>query len=122
MIKIIDTPLQNNSHYDSYLERSVNYFENFRVECHLLKIRYNEFSFTKYRGCQCNLPFFFFNFYKYDIINEFLVSPRRQNPGSVPDLKPSTPCYFLPCFLLDLSKKKISGSVKKILGLHHFYL
>ena len=35
----------------------MNYFGNFGAECHLLKIGCNESSFTKYRGCQCNLPF-----------------------------------------------------------------
>ena len=62
MIKIIDTSLQNidivlqnYSHSTQFLEWNVNYFENFGAECFLLKIRYNEFSFTKHRGCQCNL-------------------------------------------------------------------
>jgi hypothetical protein len=39
--------------------RSVNYFENFGVMYHLLKIECNEFSFTKSQGCRCNLPFNF---------------------------------------------------------------
>ena len=36
--KIIDTQLQNNLHPTPFLERSVNYFENFRAEYHLLKL------------------------------------------------------------------------------------
>ena len=36
--------------------QSVNYFENLRVECHFPKIGYNESSFPKRKGCQCNLP------------------------------------------------------------------
>ena len=47
--KIIDTQLQNNSHFTSFLERIVNYFENFEAECYLLKIGYTESSFTKQR-------------------------------------------------------------------------
>ena len=54
MIKIIHTPSQNNSHSCLFLELSVNYFEKFRVKCNLLKIGYNEFSFT--RKYQCILP------------------------------------------------------------------
>jgi hypothetical protein len=38
------------------LEQCVNCFGNFGAECHLLKIGYSESSFTKNRGCQCNLP------------------------------------------------------------------
>jgi hypothetical protein len=38
MIKIIHTPTQNNSQCGPFLEQSVNYFENFEAECHLLKI------------------------------------------------------------------------------------
>jgi hypothetical protein len=37
--------------------QSVNYFGNLGAECHLLKIGCSESSFTKYWGCQCNLPF-----------------------------------------------------------------
>ncbi len=33
----------------------MNYFGNFGAECHLLKIKYSESSFTKHRGRQCNL-------------------------------------------------------------------
>ena len=54
--KIIGTPLQNNSHSTPFLERSVNYFESFGAEYHLLKLECSESSFTKHRGCQCNLP------------------------------------------------------------------
>ena len=36
--KIINTQLQNNSYSILKMERSVNYFENFGAECHLLKI------------------------------------------------------------------------------------
>ena len=39
--KIIDTQLQNNSHSTPFLEWSVNYFKNFGLECHLLKIGLN---------------------------------------------------------------------------------
>ena len=37
--------------------RSVNYFANLGVEYHILKIGYSESSFSKRRGCQCNLPY-----------------------------------------------------------------
>jgi hypothetical protein len=37
IFKIIDTQLQNNSHSTPFLEQSVNYIENFKAECHLLK-------------------------------------------------------------------------------------
>ena len=36
--------------------QSVNYFENLGVECHFPKIGYNESSFPKRKGFQCNLP------------------------------------------------------------------
>ena len=49
--KIIDTQFQNNSHSTPFLERSVNYFGNFGVECHFLKIGCSEFSFTKHLEC-----------------------------------------------------------------------
>ncbi len=45
--KIIDTQLQNNSHFTKFLEQSVNYYKNFEFNCHLLKIECNEFSFNK---------------------------------------------------------------------------
>ena len=48
IFKIIDTQLQNNSHFTQFLEQSVNYYKNFELECHLLKIECNEFSFTKH--------------------------------------------------------------------------
>ncbi len=38
------------------MELSINYFGDFGAECHLLKIGYNDSSFTKHRGCQRNLP------------------------------------------------------------------
>ena len=47
----------NNSHSGLFLEESVNYFRNFGVEWHLLKIGCKEFSLIKHRGCQCTLPF-----------------------------------------------------------------
>ncbi len=46
--KIINTQLQNNSYSVPKMKRSVNYFENFGAECHLLKIWRNESSFTKH--------------------------------------------------------------------------
>jgi hypothetical protein len=49
MIKLIDTP-------PTKLECDVNYFKNFELECHLLKIGYNKFNFVKLRRCRCNLP------------------------------------------------------------------
>ncbi len=36
------------------------YFENYGIRCHLLKIGYNEFSFTKLKGCHCNLPYYLY--------------------------------------------------------------
>ena len=35
--KIIDTQFQNNSHFTLFFN-SVNYFMNFKIKCHLLKI------------------------------------------------------------------------------------
>ena len=69
--KIIDTQLQNNLHSTPFMERSVNYFRNFGVECHLLKIGYTEFSFIKHRGCQYNLPIYFIFKSQYHVTLEF---------------------------------------------------
>ena len=44
--KIIHTQLKKYSEMSIILKLSVNYFGNFKVECYLLKIVCNEFSFT----------------------------------------------------------------------------
>ena len=50
MIKLIDTPLQMIKLINtppSKLEQNVNYFRNFEVKYHLLKIGGNKFNFIK---------------------------------------------------------------------------
>ena len=49
MIKLIDT-------LPPKLERSVNYFENFRAECHLMKIECNESRFANLSGVNLIYP------------------------------------------------------------------
>jgi hypothetical protein len=55
MIKKIDIPLQNNSHFASFLEWSVNYFVNHGAGYYLLKIGYKKSNYTKHDRYQCNL-------------------------------------------------------------------
>ena len=56
MIKINDTTLQI-IHTLVYFWRRVNYFRNFGVEWHLLKIGCKKFSLIKHRGASVSYPF-----------------------------------------------------------------
>jgi hypothetical protein len=51
------------------LERSVNYFRNFRVECHLLKIGCDESISSSIGGVGVIYPIIFF-------LNEIVISNR----------------------------------------------